>query len=261
MRRIASRQNPIVSRYRLAARGDSAGTMLLDGTHLVGEAIAAGVHVREAAFAATAVDDPDLRPIAEQLDRIGADVFAVTAPVMAALSPVRSSSPVVALADRPVRYDRVFGAAAPLVVVLVDVQDPGNVGAVIRVAEAAGATGAIVAGASADPYGWKALRGSMGSALRLPIIVAKGPWSLAEVRQRGCRVVGTTPRGGRPLFEADLAGSIALLIGGEGRGLPSELLAQSDERVSIPMEAPVESLNAAVTAALLVYEARRQRAH
>jgi TrmH family RNA methyltransferase len=261
MRRIASRQNPIVSRYRLAARGESDGVMLLDGAHLVGEAIGAGVHIREAAIAASAQDEVELRPIVEQLDRIGTDTFVVTAPVMAALSPVRSPSAVVALADRPVRYDRVFGVAEPLVVVAVDVQDPGNVGAIIRVAEAAGATGVLVAGASADPYGWKALRGSMGSALRLPIIVAKATWSLAEFRQRACRVVATAPRGGRQLFEANLAGPVAIVIGGEGHGLPSEILAQADEQISIPMHAPVESLNAAVTAALVVYEARRQRGH
>jgi TrmH family RNA methyltransferase len=158
-----------------------------------------------------------------------------------------------------VRYDRVFAAPAPLVIVAVDVQDPGNVGAMLRVAEAAGATGAIVAGASADPFGWKAVRGSMGSALRLPLIVEKAPWSAASIRHRNCRVVATVPRGGRPLFEADLRGPLAILIGGEGRGLAPALVDEAGERVTIPMEPPVESLNAAVTAALLLYEARRQR--
>jgi TrmH family RNA methyltransferase len=260
MRRIASRRNPIVSRYRLAARGAD-GIMLLDGVHLVSDALAAGLRVREAAVVAGAVEAGEVAGTIEQLDRAGAETFIVTAPVMAALSAVRSSSPIVALADRPVRYDRVFAAPAPLVVVAIDVQDPGNIGAIVRVAEAAGATGVIAAGASADPYGWKALRGSMGSAFRVPILVAKGDWSLGELRQRKCRVVATVPHGGRPLFDVRLDGPSAILIGAEGRGLAPELVAQADERVSIPMEAPVESLNAAVTAALLLYEARRQRMH
>jgi RNA methyltransferase, TrmH family len=259
MRRIGSRQNPIVSRYRLAARGDADGIMLLDGVHLVADAIAAGVRVREAAVALEAEANPDVQRIVGGLDRIGVETFAVTAPVMAALSPVRSPSPVVALAEKPVASDRLFAAPAPLVVVAVDVQDPGNVGAIVRVAEAAGATGAIVAGASADPFGWKAIRGSMGSALRLPVVVEKSA-SPAELKRRGCRVVATTPRGGRLLYDAALRGPVAILIGGEGRGLAPELVETADDRVTIPMEAPVESLNAAVTAALLLYEARRQRA-
>ena len=260
MRRIGSRQNPIVSRYRSAARGDADGVMLLDGPHLVADAIAAGVHLREAAVAVDSQAHPDLQRIVEQLDGNGVDLYGVTAPVMAALSPVRSPSRIVALADRPVRYDRIFASPAPLVVVAVGVQDPGNVGAIVRVAEAAGATGAIAAGGSADPFGWKAIRGSMGSALRLPLIVErKGTWA-AEVRQRGCRIVATTPRGGRSLYDADLRGPLAILIGGEGGGLPDDLVGQADQRVTVPMQAPVDSLNAAVTAAVLLYEARRQRA-
>jgi TrmH family RNA methyltransferase len=259
MQRIGSRRNPIVARYRLAARGGADGVMLLDGAHLVAAAIAAGIHVREAAIAADTGDDEELDRIARQLDGIGVETYLVSAPVIAALSPVRSPSPIVALADRPVRYDRAFAPPAPLVVVVVDVQDPGNVGAIIRVAEAAGASGAIVAGASADPFGWKAMRGSMGSALRLPIIVEKSRWSPADLRRRECRVVATIPRGGRNLYAADLRGPIAILIGGEGRGLPNEIVAGADERVSVPMQPPVESLNASVTAALLLYEARRQR--
>jgi RNA methyltransferase, TrmH family len=261
MRRIASRRNPIVARYRLAARGAADAIMLLEGGHLVSEALTAGVRIREAAVVASAVEAGEVAATLEQLEHAGAETFIVTAPVMAALSAVRSSSPVVALADRPVRYDRVFAAPAPLVVVAIDVQDPGNVGAIVRVAEAAGATGVIAAGASADPFGWKALRGSMGSAFRVPILVMKQAWSLGELRQRKCRVVATVPHGGRPLFDVRLDGPSAILIGAEGSGLAPELVAQADERVSIPMEAPVESLNAAVTAALLLYEARRQRMH
>jgi RNA methyltransferase, TrmH family len=260
MRRIGSRQNPIVARYRTAARGDTDGVMLLDGPHLVADALAAGVHLREAAVAVDSQTPPDMQRMLEQLDGIGVDLYGVTAPVMAALSPVRSPSRIVALADRPVRYDRVFASPAPLVVVALDVQDPGNVGAIVRVAEAAGATGAMVAGTSADPFGWKAIRGSMGSALRLPLIVERTRNWTSEVRQRGCRIVATVPRGGRTLYDADLRGPLAILIGGEGSGLPGDLLEQADQRVTVPMQAPVESLNAAVTAALVLYEARRQRA-
>src|SRR5262249_41893855 len=133
-------------------------------------------------------------------------------------------------------------------------------GAIVRVAEAAGASGVVPAGASADPFGWKALRGSMGSALRLPVTPRMAlDEALAQARAAGCRVIATTPRGGEPYFAVDLRGPIAIVIGGEGPGLPSAVIEAADLPVTIPMQAPVESLNAAVTAALILYEARRQR--
>ena len=118
----------------------------------------------------------------------------------------------------------------------------------------------VSAGASASPFGWKALRGSMGSALRLPILIQPdADRAVDDARRRGCRIVATVPRDGRSLLDVDYAGPIAILIGGEGPGLSPALLSGADERVTIPMREPVESLNAAVTAALLIYEARRQR--
>jgi RNA methyltransferase, TrmH family len=263
MKRITSRQNPLVTRFRAARDGDSPGVLVLDGVHLLSDAIAAGVRIRDVAFAADAAGRSDLASIVEQLNRAGVPAVTASPPVMAALSPVRSPSIVVALAERPAAATaRLFDGPAPLVVIAVDVQDPGNVGAIIRVAEAGGATGVVAAGASADPFAWKALRGSMGSALRLPIqAVSDTSMAMAEAKIRGCRIVATVPRGGRSVFDVDYRGSIALLIGGEGHGLPRPLLDLADERVTIPMQAPVESLNAAVTAALIVYEARRQRTH
>jgi TrmH family RNA methyltransferase len=260
MRRIASRQNPVVARYRAAARGDANGVVLLDGVHLVADAVAAGVTIQEAAVSAEYADAGECGAVAAKLERAGVDVVVATAPVMAALSPVRSTSPIVALAARPDRA-QVFAREPACVVLIVDVQDPGNVGAILRVAEAAGSTGAIVAGGSADPFGWKALRGSMGSALRLPVRSDTGAIddAISDARLHGCRLVAATPRDGRSLFEVDLRGPVVIMIGGEGSGLPPTLVAQADERVSVPMQAPVESLNAAVTAALLLYEARRQR--
>jgi TrmH family RNA methyltransferase len=150
--------------------------------------------------------------------------------------------------------------ASPFVLIACDVQDPGNLGAIVRVAEAGGASGVVAAGVSADPFGWKALRGSMGSALRLPIVKqSRVADAIALARDRGCRVVATAPRGGRALFDADLRGSLAVLLGAEGAGLPREVLDSADDQLTIPMNPAVESLNTAVTAALVVYEGRRQR--
>jgi TrmH family RNA methyltransferase len=263
MNRITSRHNSLVTRFRAARDGGSPEVLLLDGDHLLSDAIAAGLCIREVAFAADATERADLASLLDHLIRTHVPTVAASAPVMAALSPVRSPSVVVALADRPAGGGaRLYAGAAPLVVVVVDVQDPGNLGAIVRVAEAGGATGVVSTGSSADPFGWKALRGSMGSALRLPIqAVAGADLAVAEAKARGCRIVATVPREGRSVFETTWLGPTALLIGGEGHGLTSELVAAADQRVTIPMRQPVESLNAAVTAAVIVYEACRQRAH
>jgi TrmH family RNA methyltransferase len=258
VRRITSRQNALVAEFRAIARGDHPG-LLLDGPHLVAEALTARVAVRLAMITADAQDRHDVGALVERVERSGGEVLSVSAPVMAAVSPVRSSSVIVAIADRPPGAGERLFSGTPLVVVACDVQDPGNVGAMVRVTEAAGGTGLIAAGRCADPFGPKALRGSMGSALRLPIAVAEVDAAVADVRRHRCRVLAAVPRGGVSIFDIDLTGPVAILIGGEGAGLPASVLAGADERFSIPMQPQVESLNAAVTAALAVYEARRQR--
>jgi TrmH family RNA methyltransferase len=259
---ITSRQNSIVARFRAAATG-KASDVLLDGAHLVSEALIAGIHMREAAITPDAAAPGSRSEAAELADRLRArniPVAIVSAPVMRALSPVQSASPIVALADRPADGGEGVFVGDALVIVAVDVQDPGNVGAIARVAEAGGATGFVCAGQSADPFGWKAIRGSMGSALRLPILIRRDVREAVDAaRRHGCRIIAAAPRNGRLLFEADLRGPIAILVGGEGGGLTASQLEAADERVMIPMETPVESLNTAVSAALLVYEARRQR--
>jgi TrmH family RNA methyltransferase len=267
MRRITSRQHPLVARFREAARGGADAFLLLDGPHLVAEALDAAIRVREAAVAdgtesaEGGARHAELRSLIARLGGAGVDVVGVAPTVMKAISPVRSPSAIVALADRPSANGAdVYGGTAPLVIVAVGVQDPGNVGAIVRVAEAGGATGVVGADGSADPYGWKALRGSMGSAFRVPIGIQEDVGqTMADARRRGCRIVAAVPRGGRPLGEVDWTKSAAVLVGGEGTGLSTALVNSADDRVTIPMEPPVESLNAAVAAALIVYEARRQR--
>jgi TrmH family RNA methyltransferase len=258
VRRITSRQNALVALFRAIARGDRPG-LLLDGPHLVAEALTARLAVRLAMITAHAREHHDVGALVARVEQSGGEVLSVSAPVMAAVSPVRSSSVIVAIADRPADSGERLYSGTPLVVVACDVQDPGNVGAMVRVAEAAGGTGLIAAGRCADPYSPKSLRGSMGSALRLPIAIGDVEGAVADLRRHGCRVLAAAPRHGRSLFDIDLTGPVAILIGGEGAGLPPPLLASADERCSIPMQPQVESLNAAVTAALAVYEARRQR--
>jgi TrmH family RNA methyltransferase len=261
MQRITSRQNPLVARFREVARGEAPKLLLLDGTHLVSEALAASIPVRQAVVSSDALERSDVVAMLDEMARRGIDIVAASAPVMDAISPVRSASQVVAIGERPAHdSERVYGRGQALLVLAADVQDPGNLGAIVRVAEASGGGGVIAAGISANPFGWKALRGSMGSALRLPVAIDPDTAdALAEARRRGYRVVATVPRGGQSHVDADLRGQIVIIVGGEGPGISQHLVNTTDLRVTIPMEPPVESLNAAVAAAVLVYEARRQR--
>jgi TrmH family RNA methyltransferase len=263
MRSLSSRHHPLVATCRSLARPHAGQNhrILLDGTHLVTDAAAAGLSLETVAFTARAASTPEAARLIERLATTPVELVQVSESMMAAMSPVSSPSGVVAIAGRPASsLDHVLHAAPALVVGAVDVQEPGNVGAVVRAAEAGGATGAVFCGASADPFGWKALRGSMGSALRLPV-AADVPLehALAAARTAGIRVVATIPRGGDRPDALDLCKPTLLLFGGEGSGLSDEVLAAADARASIPMRAPVESLNIAVSAALLVYEASRQR--
>ena len=260
VKHLTSRHNPIVQRYREVGRGRDHSAVLLDGTHLILEALTMSVALEHVLVSTTALDRNDVATLVKRLEEAGVEVATASTAVMAAASPVRSPSGLVALATRPaVRGDRLYGPRA-LVVIACDIQDPGNVGAIVRVAEAGGATAFVAAGASADPFGWKALRGSMGSALRFPIArAADSVQAVAEARAQHCRVVATVPRDGTPIFDADLRAPLAILIGGEGAGLSELLLDLADERITVPMQPPVESLNAAVTAALVVYEARRHK--
>jgi TrmH family RNA methyltransferase len=260
MPHITSRQNSLVSRYRALAAGTDKSRILIDGVHLLTDAIDARVPLLEAAVRLDVREDDEIRPLVDRLVALGVDVCTATPRVMEVISPVRSASPIVAIARRPAAGADVYTPPPALVVCAVNVQDPGNVGALVRVAEAGSATGAVIAGQSADPFGWKALRGSMGSALRLPIQYPAQPGPVVdEARRLGCRVWALTPRGGRSLEEANLSEPALVLTGGEGPGLPDGLVETADARISIPMTPSVESLNTAVCAALVVYEARRQR--
>lgn len=287
MERITSRQNAIVKRFRdlarssrtmphdpsatggrgtdVTAQGGQALDVLLDGEHLVQEALLCDIHVEIAAFSDTQlanVHSPVARIARDVKDR-GGRVLAVTDQVLAALSPVQHPSGVVAIATaRPADVRVVLTAVSdlPLVLILAGLQDPGNVGAIVRAAAGFGASGVIAIEGSANPFGWKALRGAMGGTFRIPVS-ARGllPDVIAAARDEGVRIVAAVPRGGTPLPDLDLRAPTAIVLGSEGTGLSEAVMATVHETVSIPMQAPFESFNVAMAASVILYEATRQR--
>jgi TrmH family RNA methyltransferase len=258
---ITSRQNPIVKRFREAA-GRADPFVLLDGVHVVSAALEAGWPI-ELAAVRTHVGDTDaaseIASLVRDLRDRATPLVSVSGRVMEALSPVRAPSQIVALAPRPSSDpNRLLAPAPALVLVAMDVQEPGNLGAIIRAADAAGASGVVATAGGADAFGWKAVRGSMGSALRLPVWSgAAWPEVVSFVRQHGLWLVAAVPRAPMTFFDAPWDRPTAVLLGSEGQGLPESVAAAADTRISIPMCAGVESLNVAVAAGLIAYEARR----
>jgi TrmH family RNA methyltransferase len=189
------------------------------------------------------------------------DVVEAPDAIFASLSPVNTPSGIVAIAARrTVTAEAICAPANAFVIVAVDVQDPGNVGALVRVAEAGGATGMLVCGGSASPFSWKAVRGSMGSVLRLPVAAGMtAAEALACLRRSGVRAVAGVTTDGLDPDAFDWRGKAAVVLGGEGAGLAPEVVDVCDARVSIPMAPEVDSLNVATAGAILVYAARRQR--
>lgn len=254
---ITSPQNRRLKDIRRLRRskGDRA---LLEGPHLVAEALAAGIPLEEVladpGFLATgegsriasALTRPPLEVQARLLHRL-ADADSPRGLLAVALLPRRGVS------SLPVIDGGTYLFCDGL-------QDPGNLGALARVAEAAGAAGLALGPGGAHPNHPRALRASAGSLLRLPVAVEVQPEALARhLAGLRPRRVALAPRRGTVLWQADLNGTLILLLGAEGPGLSPALEARADLRVTIPLEPPVESLNATVAAALVLFELQRRR--
>jgi len=260
MLRLTRRQDAIVDRFRRAARRAPAEEcVLLDGEHLIRDAVAAGVPID--VVMATHERWNELGDLLHWMETQSEPptMYEAAPSVLEAASPVKTPSGICALARwQPSSIEQALHGSKPLVLGAVDVQDPGNFGAIIRSADALGATGVVATGASADPAGWKALRGAMGSAFRIPVAKAPTDAALAAAKSAGLRIYAAA-MDGAPLDHCDLTGPTLLLLGSEGLGLPPAVLGAADDRIAIPMRPGVNSLNVAVSAALLLYEARRQR--
>lgn len=253
--RITSRQHAVVTRCRrLASRRDAETGVLLDGEHLVDEALSAGIPLD------LLLTDGRAPALVSRAAHAGAVIYEGSGAVLEAASPARTPSGIVAIARwAPGGIATTLESPTALALGLIDVQDPGNVGAVIRAADALGATGVLALDGTADPAGWKALRGAMGSTFRVAVARGDAAAALAEARARGVRVAATVAGAGTALPTADLRGPLLVLLGNEGAGLPADLVSGADARMTIPMRPGVNSLNVAVTAALVLWEARRQR--
>jgi TrmH family RNA methyltransferase len=257
-REVSSGKNPAIQRFRDAAVGALDGVMLAEGVRLVGEALDAGMKVVEAAVSPR-LGDAALR---DRLQAAAASFLECSDEVMARMSALETPQGVAVLLERPVRDEAALlaGDLAPLVVVAAGVRDPGNLGSLLRTAEAAGATGVVTMLGGADPFRDKAVRGSMGSIFRLPVRHGLDAAAVVDfARRHRLQVVVADGGGDTPHTRADLKKAMLLVVGAEAAGVPAELVRAAAVRVRIPLREPVDSLNVAVAAGVLLFEARRQR--
>ena len=267
-RLVASRSNPAWKRLRALRRDprrrDALGVFLAEGVHLAEEALRARAPIEMAVVSSGLHRLPGGPDVMRRLEEAGTEVLETTERVLESLQEARSPQPILLVVRRVARdLDSVLEGrpGVPLAVVAHGVQDPGNLGAILRTADAAGATCFLAAGESADLYHPRTVRATMGSIFRLPCARTEDDRLPSVLRARAWKLVGTDAAASVPHDGLDLCGPIALFFGREGSGLPADLGSQLDVTVRIAMHPGVNSLSVGAAAAVLLYEASRQRRH
>jgi TrmH family RNA methyltransferase len=237
-------------------RADAA--FVLEGPRLVADALDRGAPM-ETVYVGPGARDAFARLIA-RIEGAGIPVCELKDGVLEKLGSTRTPQPVLAVAPMPlpVALDEI---AEGLVVVTVDVQDPGNLGTIVRSAEAAGATAVVVGRGDqgVDPWNPKVVRGSAGAVLGLPVVVVDDPaGALRALRSRSFRAIGADGQAATAYTDVELTGATAVVVGSETHGLPAGVVDALDAVVAIPMAGAGESLNAGVAASILLFEAARQ---
>ena len=260
LRRIEGRHNALVKELRAAfAHGELTpdGYCAIEGMRILEEAIRSGLKFKAVFFRASAENRAE-----RLLPQLAAHVETLLLPDKLFASAVPSEAPqgVAGLVRCKVfeLEDVLAKSHAGPLLAIAGVQDPGNLGTILRSAEAFGAGGVLLGEGTASPFNSKVIRASAGSVFRLPIVQTKLPGNLGQMRELGLRLIATSSHKGTPLDRATLTGPLAIFIGSEGAGLPRELLTQMTDTVAIPHSPNVESLNAGVAASIVLYEAARQ---
>ncbi|HEY4676160.1 MAG TPA: RNA methyltransferase [Candidatus Angelobacter sp.] len=261
LRRVSSRQNALVKDLRKAlSQGEptAEGFLAIEGVRIIEEAIRSGLR-----FQAIFFSDAGSTHATRLLPQIGSQVEVLLLPDEVFASAVSTESPqgVAALVKlRPQKFEDLLESATDsLLVGVAGIQDPGNLGTIIRSAEAFGVRAVLLGEKTVSPFNPKTVRGSAGSLFRQPLLRVRLIESMVSLKQQGMRVLATSSHKGKPLHEADFTGAAMIVVGNEGAGVPPEILSLADELVTIPHSPRVESLNAGIAASILLYEAARQR--
>jgi len=260
---ITSPTNERLKHARRVRDGRERNLIFVEGERLIEECLQSNLPLSVCFHS----PDPSSRAqaILNQLEQRGCMMFATTDAALEAVSDTVNTQGLILIAERPsATLDRILSgrqAEAALAVCLDAVQDPGNFGTIVRTAEAAGASGIAALKGSVDAFAPKTLRSAMGSAFRLPMATDVQPDELlSKARAAGMKIVAAAAEGAITYTIFDWRQPAMMILGNEANGVRAGLLEQCDVRVSIPLRAPVESLNVAAAAAVILFEAARQRA-
>jgi TrmH family RNA methyltransferase len=241
-----------------ALAGGVSGLVGIEGPNLIEEALRADLRIK-----AVFVADGSERLLETLRVPHDVDTLLVAKKLLDSVLATETPQSIAALIEPPQwTWDHVLGLhrrSIPLVVVLTGLQDPGNLGTILRSAEAFGATGVASLPGTVSAWNAKAVRASAGSVFRVPLLAVTEAECFEHLRKAGVKVFVSTSRGAKAADRIALAGPVALVIGNEGNGVLEEIARRADDRITIPCPGPVESLNAAVAASVLLYEASRQR--
>jgi TrmH family RNA methyltransferase len=261
---ITSRDNSLLRRARAVRDGKISESIFVEGLRLCEEALTSNLEVEAVIYSDQIARKERAAKLIEQLSDAAKHSASVSEKLLESISYTKTPQGIIVLAARPDNDEGTFSErqpAAPLVVVLHETNNPVNVGAIMRTTEAAGATGVITTANSADPFSPKALRGAMGSAFRLPV------WNGAVFgeaidwcRSRNVQTICADVAGSANFADSDWRKPSALIVGRESSGLSGDEMAKTDQVVRIPMQGAAESLNVAVAAGIILFEAARQRA-
>src|SRR5215472_2273905 len=262
LRRVGSRQNALVKDLRRSfSQGEPTGegAVAIEGLRIIEEAIRSGLR-----FQAVFFSESGSTHAARLLPQISSHVETLLLADDVFLSAVSTETPqgVAALVKlRTAKLEDMLEQVGPefFVTAVAGIQDPGNLGTIIRSSEAFSARGVLLGEKTVSHFNPKVVRSSAGSVFRQPLVKVKLGDAILQLRQHGVRVVASSSHKGRALDQVDLSGPLGMVVGNEGAGLPNEILSQADELVTIPHSSRVESLNAGIAASILLYETSRQR--
>ena len=260
VRIVQSKQNARLKQLRraLAQPGRDSGEMAgIEGPKLLEEAIRAGLRVICVFVAQGSENLREVRALPAETE-----ILLLPKELLDSALTTEAPQPVAALVEQPDwTWAHVLGErkSAALVVVVAGIQDPGNLGTILRSAEAFGADGVIALPGTVSAWNPKCVRASAGSVFRVPLIATSVPECFTNLREAGARILTTTVEAAEPLDMVDLTGPVAIILGNEGNGVPDVVTRQADVKVTITCPGAVESLNAAVAASVTLYEAARQR--
>ncbi len=233
---------------------------LIEGVKVVEEALRDDLGVRKV-IATPTLTQHHGKGILKLAESKGIEVLWISERLLDALAESKTPQPVMAVTAMPRHSEAsLIADEAGLIVIAHQLQDPGNLGTIVRTAEAAGASGIALAAHTVDPFNAKTIRASMGSVLRVPLVAVEDlPAFIGRCKEKGFQTAATVLTGDRTLYDLDLTKPTAVFFGQEGAGLPQDIIDDIDINVRIPMAGTIESLNVAVSAAVFLYEALRQR--